>query len=191
MKRKEQLVLVNENDQAIGVGEKIQTHVIGTLHRAFSVFVFNSAGQLLLQKRSSTKYHSRGLWSNTCCGHPRPNETIVQASRRRLNEEMGFDCALKKVFEFIYHAKLDNGMCEHEYDHVLVGSFDQSPKPNRDEVDDWKWVDPITIEVDMLAHPENYTYWFKLSLTKIFDFVPQVTTLNMDQIGECNTMTSS
>lgn len=118
-------------DEVIGVGEKIHTHVIGALHRAFSVFIFNSTGQLLLQKRSNTKYHSRGLWSNTCCGHPRLGESIVEASRRRLIEEMGLDCAVRRLFEFIYFAKLENGLYEHEYDHVLMGNFDKSPTPTK------------------------------------------------------------
>jgi isopentenyl-diphosphate Delta-isomerase len=164
---KEELILVNENDQVIGVGEKIQTHLIGALHRAFSVYILNSAGQLLLQKRSSTKYHSQGLWSNTCCGHPRLGESIEEASRRRLNEEMGFDCELREVFEFIYHAKLDNNLYEHEYDHVVVGRFDGSPTPNRDEVDEWKWVDLMTLKLDIEKHPENYTYWFRISLDEL------------------------
>jgi isopentenyl-diphosphate Delta-isomerase len=164
---KEELILVNENDQVIGVGEKIQTHLIGALHRAFSVYIFNSAGQLLLQKRSSTKYHSQGLWSNTCCGHPRLGESIEEAARRRLGEEMGFDCVVRKVFEFIYHAKLDNGLYEHEYDHVMVGTFNDSPTPNRDEVDEWKWVDLMTIKLDMGKHPEDYTYWFRTSFDEL------------------------
>jgi len=176
MTREEQLVLVNEVDQVIGVGEKIHTHVIGALHRAFSVFIFNSAGQLLLQKRSSAKYHSRGLWSNTCCGHPRPGESIAEASRRRLIEEMGIDCAVRKVFEFIYYTKLDNGLYEHEYDHVLVGNFDKSPTPNQDEVDDWKWADLPVIRLDMHAHPEHYTYWFRISLDEICRSIPKADT---------------
>jgi len=174
MEREEQIVLVNENDRAIGVGEKIHTHVIGALHRAFSVFIFNSTGQLLLQKRSSSKYHSRGLWSNTCCGHPRPGESIIEASRRRLTEEMGFDCAVKKVFEFIYHAKLDNGLCEHEYDHVLVGNFDESPTPNQEEVADWRWADLTTIKLDMHTHPDQYTYWFRISLDGVCRSIPSL-----------------
>lgn len=164
---KEELILVNEDDQVIGVGEKFQTHLIGALHRAFSVYIFNSAGQLLLQKRSSTKYHSPGLWSNTCCGHPRPGESIREASRRRLAEEMGFDCEATEAFEFIYHAKLDNGLYEHEYDHVMIGRFDGSPTPNRDEVDEWKWVDLMTIKFDIEKHPEDYTYWFRISLDSL------------------------
>jgi isopentenyl-diphosphate Delta-isomerase len=173
MNREEQVVLVNEMDQVIGVGEKIHTHVIGALHRAFSVFIFNSAGQLLLQKRSSAKYHSRGLWSNTCCGHPRPGEPIAEASRRRLIEEMGFDCAVRKLFEFIYYARLENGLYEHEYDHVLVGNFDESPVPNQDEVDAWKWADLPVIKLDMHAHPEHYSYWFRISFDEICRSIPK------------------
>lgn len=164
---REELILVNEDDQVIGFGEKIETHLIGALHRAFSVYIFNSAGQLLLQRRSSTKYHSPGLWSNTCCGHPRPGESIKEASMRRLREEMGFECEVREVFEFIYHAKLNNGLYEHEYDHVVVGRFDGNPTPNRDELDEWKWADPITIKFDVEKHPEDYTYWFRISLHEL------------------------
>lgn len=163
----EQLILVNERDEAIGVEEKIAAHLNGTLHRAFSVFVFNAVGQLLLQKRTSTKYHSKGLWSNTCCGHPRPGESIEGASRRRLREEMGIDCEVQKVFEFIYHASLEDGLNEHEYDHVLVGRFDGTPTPNTDEVDDWKWVDLPMLRLDVRARPDKYTSWFTISLEKL------------------------
>lgn len=164
---KEEVILVNDNDEVIGVGEKIETHLTGALHRAFSVFIFNSAGQLLLQKRAGSKYHSKGLWSNTCCGHPRPGESTEKASRRRLGEEMGFDCNVREVFEFLYHTELDGGLSEHEYDHVLVGRFDGSPKPNSDEVDDWKWVDLTSLESDVKENPNNYTYWFKVSLGEL------------------------
>jgi isopentenyl-diphosphate delta-isomerase len=164
---KEELILVNQNDEAIGVEEKIKAHLIGALHRAFSVFIFNSAGQLLLQKRTSTKYHSKGLWSNTCCGHPRPGESIVGASQRRLGEEMGFNCEVREIFKFIYHVKLDDGLFEHEYDHVLVGRFDGNPKPNRDEVDGWKWVDLMTLKGEMQKQPDKYTYWFRISLDEL------------------------
>jgi isopentenyl-diphosphate delta-isomerase len=188
----EELILVNEDDQVIGIGEKLQTHLIGALHRAFSIFIFNSAGQLLLQKRSSTKYHSQGLWSNTCCGHPRMGESIVEASRRRLVEEMGFECELRKVFEFIYRSELDNGLCEHEYDHVVVGKFDGVPKPNRAEVDEWKWLDPMAIKLDIEAHPEDYTYWFRISFDdlcrsiKLVDFDSDMST--KDPTIECTTL---
>jgi isopentenyl-diphosphate delta-isomerase len=160
----ERVVLVNEEDEAIGVEEKMRAHLDGALHRAFSIFVFNSGGELLLQKRSSTKYHSRGLWSNTCCGHPRPGESVEAASRRRLREEMGFDCEVEEVFKFIYRAELEGGLFEHEYDHVLVGRFDGEPAPDGAEADDWKWVDLETLGADVRARPAEYTYWFKACL---------------------------
>jgi isopentenyl-diphosphate delta-isomerase len=192
---KEELILVNENDQVIGVGEKLQTHLVGALHRAFSIYIVNSAGQLLLQKRSSTKYHSQGLWSNTCCGHPRPGESIEEASRRRLGEEMGLDCEVREVFEFIYRAKLDNGLYEYEYDHVVVGRFDGSPTPNRDEVDEWKWVDLVTLKLDIEKHPENYTYWFRISLDELCRSIKSVDVDSeisiKDPSVECMTMRSS
>lgn len=168
---REEVILVNENDEAIGVEEKLKTHLLGALHRAFSVFIFNSGGQLLLQKRAGTKYHSGGLWSNTCCGHPRPGESIEGASRRRLYEEMGFDCELKEVFDFIYRAELDDGLFEHEYDHVLVGGFDGEPNPNRDEVDDWKWVSLPELRLDMRRTPDAFTYWFKLTLGPLYGYI--------------------
>jgi isopentenyl-diphosphate delta-isomerase len=162
---REQLILVNERDEAVGVEEKITAHLKGVMHRAFSVFIFNSAGWLLLQKRAGTKYHSKGLWSNTCCGHPRPGESVEGAARRRLKEEMGFDCELHKVFEFTYRAGLEDGLTECEYDHVLVGMFDGVPAPDSDEAEDWKWADPAAVRLDLRAHPDKYTRWFAL----IFD----------------------
>ncbi len=163
----EEVVLVNENDQPIGLEEKIAAHLNGSLHRAFSVFIFNVSGELLIQQRTSTKYHSKGLWSNTCCGHPRPGETVERASRRRLNEEMGFDSALTPLFNFVYRAMLEEGLIEHEYDHVLVGHFDGVPKPNSSEVTDWKWVDLSTLKTDLEQHPDRYTYWFRISLDRV------------------------
>jgi farnesyl-diphosphate farnesyltransferase len=162
--RHEEVILVNERDQVLGVEEKIKAHVVGALHRAFSVFVFNSAGHLLIQERARTKYHSKGLWSNTCCGHPRITETTEQASRRRLNEEMGIDCELREVFAFMYRAKLDDDLFEHEYDHVLVGTFDGEPCPNSEEVDNWKWAETTSLKLDIKENPQNYTYWFRISL---------------------------
>lgn len=163
----ERVVLVNEDDEAIGVEEKITAHLTGDLHRAFSVFVFNSSCELLLQRRTLTKYHSRGLWSNTCCGHPRPGETIEQASRRRLVEEMGFESQLTKLFHFVYRAQLEDGLIEHEYDHVLVGKFDGVPSPNCNEVSEWKWMDLATLRVDIGQHPERYSHWFRISLEQL------------------------
>lgn len=168
---REEVILVNEKDEAIGVEEKLKTHLLGALHRAFSIFIFNSTGQLLLQKRASTKYHSKGLWSNTCCGHPRPGESIEEASRRRLYEEMGFHCEVREVFEFVYHARLDNGLFEHEYDHVLIGGFNGDPKPSRDEVDDWEWVGLTALKLNMQHNPDGFTYWFKVSLDPLCGFL--------------------
>jgi isopentenyl-diphosphate delta-isomerase len=162
----EEVVLVNQYDQAIGTEEKLAAHIKGLLHRAFSVFIFNSSHQLLLQRRTATKYHSRGLWSNTCCGHPRLDETIEQASRRRLKEEMGFDSELTKLFDFVYRAELEDGLIEYEYDHVLVGYFNGIPSPNCNEVAEWQWMDLETLRVDLRNRPESYTYWFRNSLNQ-------------------------
>jgi isopentenyl-diphosphate delta-isomerase len=167
----ERVVLVNENDQVIGIEDKIRAHLCGVLHRAFSVFVLNTSGDLLLQQRAMTKYHSRGLWSNTCCGHPRPGETIEQASQRRLKEEMGFDSDLNEVFSFVYRAKLEDGLIEHEYDHILVGRFEGIPTPDPVEVADWKWLDATTLSADLKAHPENYTFWFRISFDRFVQTV--------------------
>jgi farnesyl-diphosphate farnesyltransferase len=170
---REEVILVNECDEEIGTDEKIAAHLNGTLHRAFSVFIFNSSRQLLLQRRTSTKYHSRGFWSNTCCGHPRPNETIKQASQRRLNEEMGLDLDLTKLFDFVYRAELEDGLIEHEYDHVLIGHFNGLPNPNANEVSDWKWIDLDALSIDLDEHPERYTYWFRFSFSRFLEaFAP-------------------
>ena len=136
----EQVTLVDENDTAIGVEEKMQAHLDGKLHRAFSIFVFNSQLELMLQRRARSKYHSGGLWSNTCCGHPRPNETTLAASLRRLQEEMGFVCDLKEFSSILYRAELDHGMIEQEFDLVLIGLLDGYPCPNHDEVSEFQWL---------------------------------------------------
>jgi farnesyl-diphosphate farnesyltransferase len=183
----ERVVLVNKRDEAIGVEEKIKAHLDGALHRAFSVFVFNSAGDLLLQRRTTTKYHSRGLWSNTCCGHPRPGETIEQASRRRLSEEMGFDSKLRRLFDFVYRAQLEDDLIEHEFDHVLVGSFDGIPNPNSDEVAEWKWMNLAALKIDLRKHPEHYTFWFRVSLDKFHrDFQLALSSLVTPMEGVCS-----
>jgi len=158
----EQLILIDEHDREIGVGEKMATHREGKLHRAFSVIILNAKGEMLLQKRAASKYHSGGLWSNACCGHPRPGEPTAQAGRRRLQEEMGFDCELHEVFAFAYRAQLDGGLVENECDHVLVGHCDNPPiAPDPDEVGDWRWMLPDALREDMQANPDAYTYWFK------------------------------
>lgn len=164
----EKVVLVNDRDEPIGIEGKTIAHIHGALHRAFSVFVLDGSGQLLLQRRALTKYHSRGLWSNTCCGHPRPGETIEEASIRRLREEMGFVSELSKLFDFIYHVSLEDGLIEHEYDHVLVGWYEGTPQPDPIEVADWRWVEMPTLSMDLKNHPDNYTYWLRISFDRFF-----------------------
>ena len=173
----EQVILVDPMGREIGVEEKLKAHREGKLHRAFSVFIFNTQRELLLQKRAKTKYHSGGLWTNTCCSHPRPGETYHHAAKRRLNEEMGFECELTALFSFIYHAKLENNLFEHELDHVFVGYYDGQPVPNPDEVADWKWMKIDALTRDVRENPEHYTYWFKLVLNRVLkqydEAVPQ------------------
>ncbi len=161
----EQVVLTDERDREIGVMEKLSAHRKGLLHRAFSVFVFNPEGELMLQKRAAAKYHSGGLWSNTACGHPRPGESVHAAARRRLKEEMGFDCLLSAAFSFIYRAELANRIAEYEYDHVLTGNYSGSPSPDASEVEDWRWVRAGELLGDLAAHPDSYTYWFKAAIS--------------------------
>jgi len=164
----EEVVLVNEQDKAVGVIEKLEAHRKGLLHRAFSVFIFNSSQQLLLQKRALNKYHSAGLWTNTCCSHPRPEEEIIPAAQRRLWEEMAIKCTLVPVFTFIYKAHFDNGLIEHEYDHVFIGKTDNIPKINKEEADEWKYMALKDIKEDIIINPANYTEWFKLSYDRVF-----------------------
>ncbi|MFA7688087.1 MAG: isopentenyl-diphosphate Delta-isomerase [Moheibacter sp.] len=156
------VVLVNENDEVLGLMEKQQAHVAGLLHRAFSVFIFNSKGELLLQQRASDKYHSPALWTNTCCSHPRENETYLEAAHRRLQEEMGFDCELEPKFHFIYKAKLDENLFEHELDHVFTGQFDGEIQINPEEVSAYKWISMDELIADMDSNPGQYTVWFKI-----------------------------
>jgi isopentenyl-diphosphate delta-isomerase len=161
----EYVILVDENDQEIGTMEKQEAHEKGLLHRAFSVFVFNENKELLIQQRALTKYHSAGLWTNTCCSHPRIGETIEQAAHRRLMEEMGFDCDLSTKTSFIYKAAFENGLTEHEFDHVLVGSFNGEINFNPTEVKKFKWINLEELQIDLLQNNQNYTAWFKI----IFD----------------------
>jgi isopentenyl-diphosphate delta-isomerase len=161
------VILVDDNDKEIGTEEKIKAHKEGKLHRAFSIFVFNSRGELLLQKRAPSKYHSGGLWTNTCCSHPVPDENMTSTIHKRLEEEMGFDCELRKAFHFIYRAELTNGLIEHEYDHVFSGIYDGDVKPNPDEVSDFKWVELNDLEKDLAAHPELFTPWLRNAFFKI------------------------
>lgn len=164
----EYVVLVDERDNDIGVMEKLQAHREGRLHRAFSVFIFNDKEELLLQQRAMHKYHSAGLWTNSCCSHPRPNETIKDAANRRLFEEMGIACDLSIKTSFIYKTSFDNGLTEHELDYVLTGKCNSDPVINKEEVDHFKWQSINAIKKDMALNPENYTSWFKIALEKVF-----------------------
>lgn len=162
----EKVVLVDENDKRIGTEEKIKAHKQGKLHRAFSVFVFNSKGELLLQQRAKGKYHSGGLWTNTCCSHPRPAEPIDEAAHRRLMEEMGMECKLKEVGSFIYRAAFENGLIENEFDHVFIGRCDNEPEPDADEVGDYKWINMGDLVEDVETEPEKFTPWLRVILEK-------------------------
>ena len=164
--KSEHLILVDEYDQELGVEEKLKTHQEGKLHRAFSIFVFDDDGRLLLQKRARTKYHSAGLWSNTCCGHPRPGEPTLAAAHRRLGEEMNFSCELRKFFDFQYHAELENNLIENEYDHVFIGKFSGAPIPEKEEVEDWKWIEMIDLRQDLRRRPDEYSYWLRQALER-------------------------
>ncbi len=164
----EMVVLVNENDEKIGLMPKQEAHEKALLHRAFSVFVFNKKNELMLQQRAFDKYHSPGLWTNTCCSHQRDGETNIEAGKRRLQEEMGFDTNLKETISFIYKAPFDNGLTEHEYDHILVGYFNGHPKINPEEVADWKWMSLEDIKNDIKKKPSIYTEWFKIIFDKYY-----------------------
>ena len=167
----EQVILVNENDEPIGSMEKIEAHEKALLHRAFSVFILNDKNEGMLQQCAGIKYHSPLLWTNTCCSHQRAGETNIAAGKRRLLEEMGFQVDLKELFSFIYKAPFDNGLTEHELDHVMIGYSNQEPNINREEVEDWKWMSMEAIKHDMKDHPENYTAWFKIIFEKFDHFI--------------------
>lgn len=164
----EQVILVDESDIEIGVMEKMEAHQKGVLHRAFSVFVFNSKNELLLQKRAYSKYHSAGLWTNTCCSHPRPNETTLDAANRRLMEEMGMSVSLSHKTSFIYKTQFDNNLTEHEFDHVYTGISDTDPKINPEEVDSFKWTSLTTLKKEISTSPELYTVWFRIAMEQLF-----------------------
>lgn len=163
----EQVILVDNNDNEVGTMEKLEAHQKGLLHRAISVVVFNSKGELLLQKRSRQKYHSGGLWTNACCSHPRPGEPAATAARRRLKEEMGIDVQPEYSFTFTYRAELGNNLTEHEVDHVFTAIFDGQPIINTDEVEDWKFADLNSIRADIARDPKAYTHWFKLMADRL------------------------
>lgn len=163
----EKVILVDRKDHKIGLMEKQEAHIKGLLHRAFSVFVFNKNNELLLQKRALHKYHSGGLWTNTCCSHPRENENTLDAANRRLQEEMGMSCKLEFKFNFIYKASLDNKLFEHEFDHVFFGFSDNLPQINKEEVDSFEYRPLNFITADIIRNPNKYTEWFKICLNEV------------------------
>jgi isopentenyl-diphosphate delta-isomerase len=167
----EQVILVNENDEQIGLMPKMEAHEKAVLHRAFSVFIFNSKNELMLQQRAAHKYHSPLLWTNTCCSHQRDGETNIEAGTRRLQEEMGFTTSLKETTSFIYKAPFDNGLTEHELDHIMVGYYKQAPVINTDEVASWKWMPLEDVKADIAAQPELYTAWFKIIFEKFYEHI--------------------
>lgn len=160
----DQVILVNEKDEPMGIMDKLEAHQKGLLHRAFSIFIFNNAGQLLLQRRAKDKYHSPGLWTNTCCSHPRPEESTLDAAKRRLKEEMGIETSLEKKFDFIYRAQLDNDLIEYEFDHVYTGQFNSNPILNLNEVLEYRWVSIHELKNEIEQHPEEYSEWLKIAI---------------------------
>ncbi|MCI0919780.1 isopentenyl-diphosphate Delta-isomerase [Sphingobacterium rhinopitheci] len=155
------VILVDENDQQIGEMDKLLAHKNGNLHRAFSIFIFNDKSELLLQQRASQKYHGGDLWTNTCCSHPQPGEQLKESALERLYFEMGLQCDLEYSHSFIYKANVENNLIEHEYDHIFVGFSNQDPNLNRDEAQDFKWMHLEDIFSDIAVQPSKYTYWFK------------------------------
>ena len=165
----EQVILVNTNDQPIGLMPKMEAHEKGILHRAFSVFILNDKGELMLQQRALHKYHSPGLWTNTCCSHQRDGETNIAAGKRRLQEEMGFVTDLRGVTSFIYKAPFNNGLTEHELDHIMIGKFNDTPNINPEEVADWRWMPVDAVRENIQNQPENYTAWFIIIFEKFYE----------------------
>ena len=167
----EHVILVNERDEPIGLMPKMEAHEKAVLHRAFSVFVLNNKNEIMLQQRAHHKYHSPLLWTNTCCSHQREGETNIQAGSRRLFEEMGFQTELKELFHFIYKAPFDNGLTEHELDHVMIGYYNEDPNINPEEVASWKWMPIEAVKADMHNHPDLYTIWFRIIFDQFYHFL--------------------
>lgn len=163
------VVLVDKSGKEIGKEEKLKAHQEGKMHRAFSIFIFNKKGELLLQKRAESKYHSSGLWSNTCCSHPRTGFDLREEAKKRLKEEMGIEADLKEIFSFIYKKKVGD-LIEHEFDYVFIGKFNGNPKPDKKEVGGWKWINKNYLERDIKENPEKYTPWLKIILNKTFRY---------------------
>ena len=169
--QEENVILVNEQDKQIGVMAKLEAHEKALLHRAFSVFIVNDKNEIMLQQRASHKYHSPLLWTNTCCSHQRVGETDLEAANRRLFEEMGIQTDLKELFHFIYKAPFDNGLTEHELDHVFIGNYNGNPTINTEEAESWKWMAIDDIKTDMVANPAIYTVWFKIIFDEFYHFL--------------------
>lgn len=169
--REEQVILVNEKDEPIGLMNKMEAHEKAVLHRAFSVFILNDKNEVMLQQRAHHKYHSPLLWTNTCCSHQRAGETNIEAGKRRLYEEMGFNADLKELFHFIYKAPFDNGLTEHELDHVMIGYSNEVPSINPEEVESWKWMKIEDIKEDMIQNPALYTVWFKIIFDEFYHYL--------------------
>jgi isopentenyl-diphosphate delta-isomerase len=163
----ETLILVDEHDNPVGTGEKLDVHRRGLLHRCFSIFVLDAHGRVLMQKRAASKYHSGGLWTNTCCGHPVAGEEVADAARRRLGEEMGFECALEELFTFVYRAELDHGLTEHEFDHVFLGRYEGPLTPDPEEADGYSWERVAFVADDMERRPEVYTVWSRIAFARL------------------------
>lgn len=164
-----EVILVDATDTPVGRCEKLAAHRAGVLHRAFSVFLFDSEGRWLLQQRHPDKYHSGGLWTNTCCSHPQPGQETGEAARIRLLQEMGVETPIRPLFHFFYHAHFENGLIEHELDHVFVGTFDGTPQPDPAEASDWRWVDSAALMKEMATHPEHFTVWFREAAGRVLD----------------------
>lgn len=171
----EKVILVNEKDEQIGLMPKLEAHEKAVLHRAFSVFILNDKKEVMLQQRAHQKYHSPLLWTNTCCSHQRNGESNIQAGTRRLQEEMGLSADLKELFHFIYKAPFDNGLTEHELDHVMIGYSNIDPIINKEEVENWKWMSIEEIKEDMQNHPKLYTVWFKIIFDEFYHFLEEHT----------------
>lgn len=176
--QEELIILVNEKDEEIGLMPKLEAHQKGLLHRAFSILIFNKKGELLIHKRALNKYHSAGLWTNTCCSHPRAGETVLEAAKRRLNEEMGMSCELRFAYKFIYKTDLENKLIEHELDHVFIGEYNQDPKPNKDEVEAFRWLSLQDLRKEINSNPEQFTPWFKIIVN---DYLKEFTFTSMNK----------
>ena len=167
----EQVILVNEKDEPIGLMPKLQAHEEALLHRAFSVFILNDKNEIMLQQRAAGKYHSPLLWTNTCCSHQREGESNLEAGIRRLREEMGFTADLRELFHFIYKAPFENGLTEHELDHVMIGFYNGEPQINPEEVEAWKWMAIDDVKSDMEQHPELYTIWTRIIFDEFYHYL--------------------